>query len=57
MGWASGSYLAEEVWETLKKAKVLPAQKQRRQNLARKLVDLFENQDADDWDTDQKGGL
>lgn len=43
MGWASGSELAEDVWDTVRK--YIPVKNRRR--VARKIVDLFEQQDCD----------
>ncbi len=49
MGWASGSELAEDVWEAV--GKHLP--KNRRQEIARRIVDLFERHDCDTLDEAQ----
>lgn len=46
MGWASGADLAEEVWKAVRKR--MP--KEHRQEVARKIVDAFENHDADTLD-------
>lgn len=46
MGWASGSQLAEELYEDIRRD--IPAKKRRR--VARMIVEAFENHDADDWD-------
>jgi hypothetical protein len=44
MGWASGSYLAEDVWKLVKDH--VPDAEQRR--VARAILQLFEEHDADD---------
>jgi len=46
MGWASGSILAEEIWDLL--GPFVPARK--RKELARELVELFEGHDCDTMD-------
>ncbi len=46
MGWCSGSQLAEELWEEIKKH--IP--KKKRQKLAKKIYDMFCDLDADCWD-------
>ncbi len=43
MGWGSGSYLAEAVWNLIKKE--IP--KEKRKKIASKLIDLFEDEDCD----------
>lgn len=43
MGWASGSELAEDVWTLMRQ--YVPGKK--RQRIARKLIDIFEDRDAD----------
>ncbi len=43
MGWASGSILAEEIWDLF--YEFVP--KRRRQDVARELVELFEGHDCD----------
>lgn len=43
MGWASGSQLAEDVWTLF--AQHLPEDK--KQEIARKLVRMFESEDCD----------
>jgi len=51
MGWASGSQLAEELWEELQ-----PLLKRGvKEKAARLIVDAFENHDADDWDAAPAG--
>ena len=49
MGWSSGSQLAEEVWRLVAPKLVHPVQE--REEVANALIELFENHDADDWDT------
>jgi hypothetical protein len=46
MGWASGSYLAEEIWDEFRES-IVPEDRQR---LAMWLYKRFCNEDADDWD-------
>lgn len=46
MGWATGSYLAEDIWAKFKKE--IP--KEKRKAYAKWLYDLFCGEDADDWD-------
>jgi hypothetical protein len=43
MGWASGSQILEDVWNTVKKH--IP--KNKHKTVAAKLVDIFENSDCD----------
>ncbi len=43
MGWCGGSALAESVWAIVRK--YVP--KNRRKEVARELIDLFEGEDAD----------
>ena len=45
MGWSSGSYLANDVWNKIKE--YIP--KDEKQKVAKEILDLFENYDADDW--------
>lgn len=45
MGWASGSYFADEVWAVVK-PHVNPSDQRR---VARELIQVFCGQDADDW--------
>jgi hypothetical protein len=45
MGWCSGSWLADDVWKVVKK--YIPEKDKKR--IARKIVDLFNGHDADDW--------
>lgn len=50
MGWASGSGLAEEIWDKVRR--YVP--KEERSRMAEEIYDLFVAQDADDWcDDDQ----
>ncbi|MCC2629472.1 MAG: hypothetical protein K0S14_3122 [Thermomicrobiales bacterium] len=46
MGWASGSYLAQELWDDIRKH--IP--KAKRAKVAEEIITAFENNDADDWD-------
>lgn len=46
MGWASGSGLAEEVWDLVRKH--VPVRHRKR--CALKVYHMFCEQDADDWD-------
>jgi hypothetical protein len=48
MGWASGSQLAEELYDDIRR--VIP--KDKRAKVAEKIIDAFENHDADDWSED-----
>ena len=43
MGWCSGSEIAEDVWTVVRR--FIPTGS--RQQVARKIVDIFENNDAD----------
>lgn len=45
MGWASGSYLAEDIWYSIEE--YIP--KKKRQEVAKIIVDKFQSEDADDW--------
>lgn len=45
MGFASGSYAAQDIWKAVKK--YVPPKHQ--QKVAKIIVDEFENLDADDW--------
>ena len=51
MGWASGSRLAEELYEEL--LPYIKRGKQNRQDVAKIIVDSFEDHDADDWSNDK----
>jgi hypothetical protein len=48
MGWSSGSGLAEELYEEIRKD--IPVAK--RKKIAEKIISAFENEDADDWSED-----
>lgn len=50
MGWASGSYLAVDVWDLVRDE--IPEEKRRK--LAKKIYDMFRNMDADAWDGDSQ---
>jgi hypothetical protein len=43
MGWAGGSGLAADIWDTVRE--YIP--EEARKKVARKIVDLFENEDCD----------
>lgn len=46
MGWASGSYLAQDLYDEIRK--LIPHKN--RQKVAEKIIDAFERHDADDWE-------
>lgn len=46
MGWASGSQLAQDVWDLIRPFLYVSE----RQRVARQLIDLFENMDCDTID-------
>lgn len=46
MGWASGSAIAESVWDSVRKH--IP--KDKRQKVAREIVEVFESEDCDTMD-------
>lgn len=48
MGWCSGSFIADELWNEIRE--YLPEEK--RKELANKIYELFCNQDADCWEDD-----
>lgn len=50
MGWASGSELAEDLWNTIER--YIPTQQKKR--VATKIIDLFEMQDCDTIDEAEK---
>jgi len=52
MGWASGSYLAEDIWEKIRD--FIPQDEQK--HAAKIIYDSFCDEDADDW-TNEKGSL
>jgi hypothetical protein len=47
MGWYSGSYLAADIYKLVRKH--IPEDK--RKAIAGKIIDRFEQEDADDWDS------
>ena len=49
MGWASGSYIAEDLWQKVKKYVAKPDH----QKVAEAIVSAFEENDADDWSMDK----
>lgn len=51
MGWSNGSYIAEDVWKTVKP--FIPEDK--KQEIAKKIYDKFCEYDADDWDSKPDG--
>ena len=48
MGWCEGSYIANDIWKLVKD--FVP--ENQRQQIARAIVDRFEDEDADCWDYD-----
>lgn len=50
MGWSRGSELAEDVWERVRKH--IP--EDQRKQVAGEIIDLFENEDADDFYDDMQ---
>lgn len=46
MGWAGGSRLADELWDTVKKILT----KGQRRDVARQWIDIFEGEDCDTMD-------
>lgn len=48
MGWASGSELAQDMWDELKQ--YIPKKDQ--VAASRVILEAFEDRDADDWDID-----
>jgi 16S rRNA C1402 N4-methylase RsmH len=46
MGWCTGSYMANDIWAIVKK--YIPEKDKKK--IAKKIVDIFRNEDADDWD-------
>ncbi len=48
MGWASGSYLAQDVWSVVREH--IPPKS--RGDLARRIYEMFCREDADDWSPD-----
>ena len=51
MGWASGSYLAEEIWDEIK----IYIPENKLQEVASKIYDSFCDKDADDWSSNPEG--
>jgi len=47
MGWCSGSYLAQDTWNLVRKH--IPVKE--RKKIAKKFLAKFEDHDADDWDS------
>lgn len=45
MGWCEGSYLANDVWKKIEK--YIPDSDKK--TVAKEIVELFEDHDADDW--------
>lgn len=45
MGWCSGSYIAEDMWDIVRE--FIPIDK--KPEVAKKIVDRFCDEDADDW--------
>jgi hypothetical protein len=43
MGWASGSEIAESIWDAVKKS--IPKKDQKK--VAKKIIEIFENNDCD----------
>ena len=46
MGWGAGSEVADEVWKLVKK--FIP--KEQKQKIAKKIINIMENQDCDTMD-------
>jgi hypothetical protein len=46
MGWASGSYIAQDLWNKIKD-NIIP---EKRKDTAEEIYQAFCNEDADDWD-------
>ena len=46
MGWASGSYMAMELWDELSEM----IKEEDKEAAAKLIFDAFEDHDADDWD-------
>lgn len=53
MGWSTGSYIAEQIWDTIKDT--LPEDK--KDSIAIKIFNVFEEYDADDWSNEEDGLL
>ena len=50
MGWASGSYMAEELWRDISEF----VDEEHKKEAAKIIFDLFEDHDADDWNGDSE---
>lgn len=50
MGWASGSYLAQDLYDDIRR--YIP--RSQRHHVAEKILAAFENHDADDWEQGSK---
>lgn len=50
MGWASGSYMAEELWREISDM----INDEDKADAAKIIFDLFEDHDADDWNGDSE---
>ena len=50
MGWASGSYLAQDLWNIVREH----IRESNRKKIARKFYGLFCDEDADDWDCESQ---
>jgi hypothetical protein len=50
MGWASGSYLAQDLYDEIRRY-IQPGARKR---VAKTIVQTFEDHDADDWDLGSK---
>jgi hypothetical protein len=48
MGWCSGSFMADELWDDIRK--YIP--KAKRKLVANKIYDVFSDHDADCWESD-----
>lgn len=46
MGWCTGSYMADDIWDRIKN--YIPEENKRQ--VAKEIVDIFCEEDADDWD-------
>jgi hypothetical protein len=49
MGWAKGSEMAVDIWEIVRD--YIPTQKHRRRDCARRIYNIFCDEDADDWNS------
>jgi hypothetical protein len=50
MGWCRGSYMAEDMWNKVRK--YIP--KEEKKSLANEIYEYFCDQDADCWESDMK---